>query len=96
MLLLAENLSAEEALACGFLSEIVEPTELDRRVAELTGRLTRHAPVTMRVSKEAIRRILHAGLPDGDDLVRACYGSDDFRIGVAAFVEKREPQWTGK
>jgi enoyl-CoA hydratase/carnithine racemase len=96
MLLLAENLSAEEALACGFLSEIVEPSELDRRVAELTGRLTRHAPVTMRVSKEAIRRILHAGLPDGDDLVRACYGSDDFRIGVAAFVEKREPQWTGK
>jgi enoyl-CoA hydratase len=96
MLLLAENLSAEEALACGFLSEIVEQSDLDRRVAELTRRLTRHAPVTMRVSKEAIRRILHAGLPDGDDLVRACYGSDDFRIGVAAFVEKREPQWTGK
>jgi enoyl-CoA hydratase len=96
MLLLAENLSAEEALACGFLSEIVEPSDLDRRVAELSQRLTRHAPVTMRVSKEAIRRILHAGLPDGDDLVRACYGSDDFRIGVAAFVEKREPQWTGR
>jgi enoyl-CoA hydratase len=96
MLLLAENLSAEEALACGFLSEIVEPSDLDRRVAELSQRLTRHAPVTMRVSKEAIRRILHAGLPDGDDLVRACYGSNDFRIGVAAFVEKREPQWTGK
>jgi hypothetical protein len=28
--------------------------------------------------------------------VRACYGSDDFRIGVDAFVGKREPQWTGK
>ena len=26
----------------------------------------------------------------------ACYGSDDFRTGVKAFVEKREPQWTGK
>jgi enoyl-CoA hydratase len=96
MLLLAENLSAEEALACGFLSELVEPSDLDRRIAELSQRLTRHAPVTMRVTKEAIRRILHAGLPDGDDLVRACYGSDDFRIGVTAFVEKREPQWTGK
>ena len=96
MLLLAENLSAEEALAAGFLGEIVEAEELDRRVAELCSRLAQHAPITMRVSKEAIGRLLHANLPDGDDLVRACYGSDDFRLGVEAFVDKREPRWTGK
>jgi enoyl-CoA hydratase/carnithine racemase len=96
MLLLAENLSAEEALASGFLSEIVVATELDRRVAELTERLVHHAPITMRVSKEAIRRLLHAGLPPGDDLARASYGSEDFRIGIKAFVDKREPQWTGR
>jgi enoyl-CoA hydratase len=96
MLLLAENLSAEEALAGGFLSEIVAAAELDRRVGELTDRLAQHAPITMRVSKEAIRRLVHAGLPAGDDLSRACYGSEDFRIGMKAFVEKREPQWTGK
>ena len=96
MLLLAENLSAEEALAGGFLSEIVPPEDLDRRVAELAQRLAHHAPITMRVSKEAIRRILQAGLPEGDDLVRACYGSEDFRNGVRAFVEKREAQWIGK
>ncbi len=96
VLLLAEQLSAEEALAAGFVGEIVEAADLERRIAELTDRLAHHAPITMRVSKEAIRRLLHAGLPDGDDLVRACYGSDDFRIGVAAFVDKREPQWTGR
>jgi enoyl-CoA hydratase len=96
MLLLAENLSAEEALAGGFVSEIVAPPDLDHRVAELCERLVHHAPITMRVTKEAIRRLMHAGLPDGDDLVRSCYSSDDFRIGVKAFVEKREPSWTGK
>jgi len=96
VLLLAENLSAEEALAGGFLSEIVAAAELDRRIGELTDRLVQHAPITMRVSKEAIRRLMQAGLPTGNDLIATCYGSEDFRIGVEAFVAKREPQWTGK
>jgi enoyl-CoA hydratase len=96
MLLLAENLSAEEALASGFLSEIVAPAELDRRVGELTERLTHNAPITMRVSKEAIRRLMLAGVLETDDLSRACYGSEDFRIGMKAFVDKREPVWTGR
>jgi len=96
MLLLAENLTADEALAGGFLAAVVEPAGLDRRVAELCDRLQSHAPITMRVTKESIRRLMHAGLPEGDDLVRACYGSEDFRIGVRAFVEKKTPEWTGK
>jgi enoyl-CoA hydratase/carnithine racemase len=95
MLLLAENLTAGEGLAAGFLTEIVEQDELDKRIAEICDRLLHNAPVTMRVSKEAIRRLMHAGLPDGDDLVRECYGSLDFRAGVNAFIAKREPQWTG-
>ncbi len=96
VLLLAETLTAEEALAAGFLAEIIEPGEIDRRVAELSDRLVHNAPITMRVAKEAIRRLLHSGLPHEQDLVRACYGSDDFREGVRAFVDKREPQWTGR
>src|SRR5688572_7017635 len=44
VLLLAENLSAEEALAGGFLSAIAEPAVLDQRIAELCERLQQHAP----------------------------------------------------
>jgi hypothetical protein len=55
-----------------------------------------HAPVTMRVSKEAIRRLVAMeGLPDGDDLIRAAYGSRDFKIGVNAFLDKQRPSGPG-
>jgi enoyl-CoA hydratase/carnithine racemase len=96
ILLLSEMLTAEEALAAGFLVAMPAPAEFDVRVAEICDRLVRNAPVTMRVSKEAIRRLLHAGLSDSDDLIRECYGSEDFRSGVQAFVEKREAQWSGR
>jgi enoyl-CoA hydratase/carnithine racemase len=96
VLLLAENIDAEEALAGGFLVEIVQPVYVDQRVAELCDRLKGHAPITMRVSKEALRRLLHANLPDIDDLVRQCYGSEDFKAGVDAFVNKKPPRWRGQ
>ena len=97
ILLMAEMLTAAEARECGFLSDVVEPDALDARAAEIVERLVANAPVTMRVSNQAIGRILGSGgTVDGDDLVRECYASDDFHHGVESFVAKRKPEWTGR
>ena len=97
MMFTARLLSADEALAAGFVHEIVAADAIEARVREIAERVASHAPITLRVTKEAIRRIQAARvLPDGEDLIRQTYGSDDFREGVSAFVGKRPPRWTGR
>jgi enoyl-CoA hydratase len=96
MLMLAEMISAEEALACGFVDVLVAPNEIDAKLADMCKRLLGHAPITMRNAKEAIRRIRVQNLPDGADLIRAAYGSADFKKGVDAFLAKCTPNWTGR
>ena len=95
MLLLAELLGAEEALACGFLLQVCESAEITAAASKLSERLAALAPVTQSVTKEALRRLVIHALPEDEDLIRRCYASRDFREGVAAFVAKRAPVWQG-
>lgn len=92
----AEFVEAERAYHLGLVNSVVAPAELDAHVERLCGQLAGHAPLTMWATKEMIRRLRSAGLPEDDDLLRLCYGSDDFRQGVEAFVAKRPPVWTGR
>src|SRR5215469_2552520 len=94
LLLLADSISAEEALSCGFVVKVVPREGIDDAVNVMCRQLASHAPITMRVAKESIRRLTGAPAP-GDDLIRAAYGSTDFRAGVRAFLAKQRPQWTG-
>jgi enoyl-CoA hydratase len=96
MLLLAEIISADEALLAGFLLQLSAPADIDAALAGLCDRLAALAPVTQRVTKEALRRLVTNNLPVDDDLVSLCYGSADFRAGVQAFVGKTAPVWTGR
>jgi enoyl-CoA hydratase/carnithine racemase len=87
----ARPIGIDEALAIGLATEVVEPAEAEAHVQALCERLAAHAPVTLRVTKEALRRLRTANLPDGDDLVREAYASDDFRRTVAAWGQTPRP-----
>jgi enoyl-CoA hydratase/carnithine racemase len=98
MLFLAELLGAEDARAAGFVHEVVDKDALDDAVEALCRRIASHAPLTLRVTKEAVDRVLARARPDEDDaeLLRRVYGSRDFRAGVRAFLEKGAPEWEGR
>ncbi len=96
LILRARMFTGEEALAAGFVAELAEPEHLHTRVAEIAERIAGHAPLTMWSAKEAVRRLRLASMPDGDDIVRTVFGSADFRHGVAPFMAKGKPEWTGR
>lgn len=96
MLLRGRSIDAASALVAGYVSEVCEPDELDERVTETTDVLASHAPLTMWATKEAVRRLRTASIPDGDDIVSTVFGSEDFRHGVASFMAKQKPTWSGR
>jgi enoyl-CoA hydratase/carnithine racemase len=96
MIFTARLLSAEEALAVGVVSEVLKGHEaLMTRARELATTLAGHAPLTLRATKEAMRRVRMGRVDDGD-LIRMCYMSEDFKEGLEAFLGKRRPEWRGR
>ena len=93
---LAEMIGADEALACGYLHQLAGPDEIEAATADLVQRLTALAPVTQRVSKQTLSRLVQHSVPEAEDLIRLAYGSQDFHEGVSAFVAKRKPHWKGR
>jgi len=99
MLLTGRFVPATEAIGLRMVNRLEAAEDIDRAVHEYASKIAANAPLTVRATKEMIRRIL-AGrrLQPGEDqdVVTMCYTSDDFREGVAAFVAKRAPRWTGR
>jgi enoyl-CoA hydratase/carnithine racemase len=98
MIFRARLIEASEALAIGFVCEVVEdPAALMDRADEMARLVASHAPLTLRATKEALLR-LRPAIPrgEGEDLILMCYMSEDFREGMDAFLNKRAPNWKGR
>jgi Enoyl-CoA hydratase/carnithine racemase len=93
----ARLVEADEARGIGLLSEVVpDPTDLLARAEDLARTVASHAPLTLRATKEALRRLQAAAEAGaGEDLILMCYMSEDFREGMDAFLNKRPPHWRG-
>jgi enoyl-CoA hydratase/carnithine racemase len=92
-------LDAREAFPLGLITRMAETGSIGRVTRELAGTIAANAPLTIRATKEAVRRIQrHTRPPQAmiDDLVAACYTSEDFKNAVAAFLAKQKPTFTGR
>src|SRR3954454_20870577 len=100
LLLLGERISAQEAREAGIVNKVVPADQFDEAVADWAGNLAAKSPLIMRLGKEAMLRQLDMPLFDALDYLRAqltlALSTEDIKEGVAAFFEKREPNWTGR
>ena len=100
LVLTGELIGAEEAARIGLVDVLVDDADLRARTMEIAGAMAAQSPLTLRLAKQAVRAAqempLAAGLAYEKELFITAFGSEDKREGVAAFLEKRAPNFRGQ
>lgn len=99
IILTARTVGAEEAERIGLVSSVVSPDELEGHTLETAGLLARGAPIALALTKKSLYAGTALSFEDALQALAAyqtiTFGSSDFREATDAFLEKREPQFSG-
>lgn len=100
MILSGEIIDARSAFSIGLVNHVVPADQLEAKTMEIANRIASKGPIALRLAKEAVklasRSTLDEGLRREVDLFALCFATEDKDEGVAAFLEKRKPEFKGR
>lgn len=100
MMLTGDMIDAETAHRLGLVNYVFSAEELEAKTMELAGKIAAKSPIALQMVKEAVKFASRSNLDEGlrreIDLFALCFSTEDKKEGVSAFLEKRQPNFTGK
>ncbi|MEZ5307165.1 MAG: enoyl-CoA hydratase-related protein [Pyrinomonadaceae bacterium] len=100
LILTGDMIGADEALALGLLNHVYSSESLREETMKMASKIASKSPIALQMAKEAVKTASRSNLDEGTkreiDLFAICFSSEDKEEGVAAFLEKRKPEFKGR